>query len=353
MATEDRAASLAIDGLEKLAALPYAFDFYQAVRLIECAHPEKPRIGHGQRPVDDPVRFRSPARMDFAPAGIESYEPGGNGKPAALAIRFFGLVGPNAPLPLHLTEYVRDRQRNHGDNALTAFLDIFHHRLTSFFYRAWASGKPTVDFDRRSDEGFARFVASLAGFGMPSLRDRDAMPDRAKLHFAAFLGAQSRHADGLRRILEGLLKLPVSIIEFVGTWLTLPAEDLTRLGGSGEPPRQAVLGRTAIVGGRIWSRQNKFRVRLGPLALEAYLRMLPGEGNLAVLVAAVRNYVGDALDWDVNLVLRAEEVPPLQLGASARLGWTTWLNRSPGSPDATDLALDAERILRRMSRRAA
>lgn len=350
MAAENRSASSVIAGLEKLALQPYAFDFYQAVRLIECAHPDKPRIGRAERPAEEAVRFKVRAHLDFAPAAIEACEPATESRPMAIFVRFFGLVGPNAPLPLHITEYVRERQRHHGDNAMAAFFDIFHHRLLSFFYRAWAAGKPTVDFDRKSEEGFARFVASLAGIGMPSLRHRDAMPDIAKMHFAAFLGAQSRPAEGLRRILEGLLKLPVVIVEFVGAWLTLPAEDVTRLGGSRESPRQAVLGRTAVAGERVWSRQDKFRVRLGPLSLPQYLRMLPGEEDLRVLVAAVRNYVGDALAWDVNLVLRAAEVPALQLGTSARLGWTSWLHRAGQSPDAADLELDAESMVRRLAR---
>src|SRR3546814_13244173 len=37
---------------------------------------------------------------------------------------FFGLGGPNGPLPLHITEYVRERQRNNADSTSKRFLEI-------------------------------------------------------------------------------------------------------------------------------------------------------------------------------------------------------------------------------------
>jgi len=54
----------------------------------------------------------------------------------------------------------------------------------------------------------------------------------------------------------------------------------------------------------------------------------------------IRNYVGDELAWDVQLILRREEVPLLNLGRSSRLGWTTWLGIRRDETDADDLILD-------------
>ena len=110
--------------------------------------------------------------------------------------RFFGLFGPQGPLPIHLTEYVRERIRNHGDFTLLRFLDIFHHRMTAFFYRAWARVRPTVSFDQPSSDRFGDYVGSLFGLGMSSLEDRDAFPDLPKRHFAGLLSCQTHHADG-------------------------------------------------------------------------------------------------------------------------------------------------------------
>ncbi len=57
----------------------------------------------------------------FAPATLAAWEPGEDGRPARLLVHFFGLFGPDGPLPLHLTEYARDRRRNDRDPTLPAF----------------------------------------------------------------------------------------------------------------------------------------------------------------------------------------------------------------------------------------
>ena len=75
------------------------------------------------------------------------------------------------------------------------------------------------------------------------------------------------------------------------------------------------------------------------MSLADYRRLLPGGSSLRKLVAIVRNYVGDALSWDVNLVLKEDEVPRLLLGQQGQLGWTTWLGTRPEPTDADDLML--------------
>jgi type VI secretion system protein ImpH len=73
-----------------------------------------------------------------------------------------------------------------------------------------------------------------------------------------------------------------------------------------------------------------------------YSRLLPYSGgdSMKRLIDIVRNYIGEELDWDVNLVLRKEEVPPLELGTQGRLGLTTWLRGQPMERDADELVLD-------------
>lgn len=46
-----------------------------------------------------------------------------------MSILSFGLFGPNGPLPVHMTEYARERIYHHQDTSLSAFADLFHHRL--------------------------------------------------------------------------------------------------------------------------------------------------------------------------------------------------------------------------------
>ena len=336
MAGNHGATARAVELESELQQDPYNFDFFQALRRLECVNPDRPRLGRSVRAVDDPVRLGQEPSMAFAPSSLVSYRAGKEGRPGRLTVHLFGLLGPNGPLPLHLTEYARDRLRNAGDPTFASFLDIFHHRMLSLFYRAWASSQPTVNFDRPDDDRFALYIGSLFGLGMPSVRGRDEFSDTAKLHYAGHLACQTRHADGLRSILEGYFGEPSRIEQFVGQWLTLPDDDICLLGLSRE---KSTLGRTMTIGARAWECQTKFRVVLGPLSRSSYESFLPGQESLRRLAALVRSYVGDELAWDLNLVLNGDEVPPLTLGGDERLGWTTWLAGRSLEKDAGDLRL--------------
>ena len=95
-----------------------------------------------------------------------------------------------------------------------------------------------------------------------------------------------------------------------------------------------------MVGDRVWSVENKFRVRLGPLDYERFCRFTHMGEYLLPLCQLVRSYVGPEFDSDVQPVLRAEEAPECRLGGDildgSRLGWNTWLRSKPLPKDADE-----------------
>jgi type VI secretion system protein ImpH len=162
------------------------------------------------------------------------------------------------------------------------------------------------------------------------------MPDLAKLHYSGWLSNHVKNADGLEAIVGDFLGVPCHIETFVGQWVRLPPESYCRLGG---PPSATELGTSTIVGSQVWSVQQQFRIRLGPMTFAEYQRFLPGKPSLRRLAAVVRNYIGDELDWTVKLVLKADEVPRVQLGVLGQVGWTTWVGSQPFTHDVEDLEL--------------
>lgn len=317
---------------------PYEFGFFPILRLIECLYPERPRIGTSTRPVDDPIRLGQEPAMAFESASLTGFETAKETRPHRLTVRFLGLLGPNGPLPLHLTEYAQGRLRQHGDRTFVRFLDIFHHRMLSLFYRAWANNEPTVSFDRPESDRFSDYVGSMAGLGMSALRKRDDISDLTKFYYSGRLSCQTKCAEGLQDILSDYFELPVRIEPFVGEWLMLPAQDVCRLGLD---PVNGTLGRSVMVGSQVWGCQHKFRITLGPLSYGDYESLLPVGNRIGRLVALVRNYIGDELAWEVRLVLKRAEVPAMRLNDSFRLGWTTWLGHRPGENDPEDLTFNA------------
>jgi type VI secretion system protein ImpH len=338
------------DALAFLAALaeaPHRYDFYQTLRRLECLYDGKPRWGEALRPGDEAVRLGQDPDLSFAPAPLASFEADA-GRAPRLQVRLFGLFGPNGALPLHVTEYARERLRVAGDPTLSRFLDIFHHRFLALFYRAWAQAQPHVNRDRPKADHFTVYVGAFTGMASKASRERDALPDLAKFFHIGALIRQVRNTEGLTHILQHFFRVPLQIEEFVGHWLRLSAGERTSLS-----PEGAALGSGAVVGGRVWDRQHKFRIRLGPLTLAQYESFLPGGPPLRKLVAWVRMYLCFELDWDVRLLLKPGEVPVLTLGGGQRLGWTSWLGRRRADTCADDLCLDPEASVDREGARAA
>jgi type VI secretion system protein ImpH len=323
----------------ELAAAPYRHDFYQTLRRIECLYDGKPRWGRALRPIDEPVRLGQDPDLSFAPAPLASFETK-DGAPPRLQVRLFGLFGPNGPLPLHLTEYARERLRLAGDPTLARFCDIFHHRFLALFYRAWAQAQPHVNRDRPKDDRFTIYVGSFLGVAPAAFRERDTLPDLAKLFHVGALIRQVRNAEGLTRILTHFFRVPVEIEEFVGHWMGLGGGERSFL-----VAEKAPLGAGAVLGGRVWDRQHKFRIHLGPLTLDEYESFLPGGEPLRKLVDWVRLYFSFEFDWDVRLRLKPGQVPKLTLGGPQRLGWTAWLGDRRAHAVADDLCLDAEALV--------
>jgi type VI secretion system protein ImpH len=326
--------------LERLTQEPERFSFYAAMRLLEAAFVDHPRFGLSNHPEQDPLRLAQEPTVTHPSSALAALELADDDVSRnRLLVHFFGLFGTDGPLPLHLTEYARERRRNYNDPSFQRFADVFHHRALSLFYRAWADVRPTVAFDRPNQDRWASYVGSLIGYGLDSFRNRDAMPDLTKLHFAGLFANQTRNAEGLSQILSAFFAVPVRLEQFHGAWIGFPEEDRTHLS---DGAATAQLGRTAVLGSRVWTRQHKFRIVFGPLSLQDYRRLLPGGLSFHRLVPIVRNYIGDVMMWDVNLVLKATEVPKIILGQQGQLGWTTWLNRrSRGRNDAASLFLDA------------
>lgn len=321
---------------ERLAAEPWAHDFFAVLRQIEAFSPAQPRLGQALRPSAEPIRLGQDPELDFAPAALMSFTA--DGTRPRLGARFFGLFGPMGPLPLHITEYARDRLRNHADPTLARFADVFHHRALLLFYRAWAQSQPAVQADRPADDQFAKWVGALFGQASAALRNADAVPDAAKRHLAGHLARSTRNPESIAKTLRHYFGVPIRVEPYVGHWMPLRADDRTRLGRPGAR-RSAPLGVSAVAGAKVWDRQYKLRLHIGPLTLDQYQRFLPGQPSLVELRDWMRQLLGFEMLWDVRLVLQGAEVPALKTGGTTQLGRSTWLGRKTPHPHRGDLQL--------------
>lgn len=323
---------------QALYAEPYRFSFFQAVRLLERLAPERRPVGRTAKPGREVARFHAHASLAFPPSEIQGLiaPPEGAGPPD-MTVAFLGLFGPSGVLPTVYTELVIDRLRK-GDRTLAAFLDLFHHRMISFFYRAWEKYRPPILHERGDDVPFAHWLHSLMGLGIGPLRDRHlALPDAALLPFAGAYARVPRPALVLESVLSEYFQRSIEVEPFIGRWLRLGLEDQSTLGARGQHNQ---LGASVVVGARSWDETSQFRLRVGPLNYAQFQEFLPGGRAHQALCEQARLFVGAEFDFDIQLVLRAGDVPPCPLGGQeaggVRLGRSTWLTSRPPARDVED-----------------
>lgn len=304
-----------------------ACDFIAAVRQMECAHPEKPRVGEAVHVQGDIVRLSQNVALGFQGTALHSLESSRGASDYRLHVNFLGLLGSNGPMPLHFTEYADQRTRHHADPTFKEFLDLFNHRLISLFYRASVQFDPVISFDRSDENSYTEFLGALCGLLPEASNHRDAIADSVKRHYPGWFGNSCKSPDGIVALLSDYFDLPVKVREWVGDWLPLPQESLIRL-GSGEPSVR--LGRSMYVGRRVWSTRHKFRIQLGPLDWETFASFKPGGLRARTLHDLVRNYVGDEWDWDLELKLLPGDVRALALNRKCSLGFDSWARSTVG-----------------------
>ncbi len=323
MAAANRPATCDLSALEGMEADVLRFEPFEALRRLECAYADRERLGESVRPQQDRVRLRQTPSMRFAPSPLDRFLPATEQTPAQLWQVFFGMFGPNGPLPLHLTEYAYERLAISRDPTFARFADLFHHRLMSLLYRAWATSRPVVGADRPDTDHFGRNLDSLIGLGMPSMRARDDWSDASKRYFSGWLASAARTPEGLEAMLVDYFGVPMRIEEYAGEWLALGPDVQLQLGvGLGVEGR---LGVDTIIGEAAWSVSHRFRIVAGPIGRLDLESLLPDGPRLKVIGTIIRNYLADELGWELKLVVRPAEVPSTQLGINGKLGWNSWL----------------------------
>ena len=330
--------------LAGLAATPRRFRFDAAVRVLSRA-----------RRSDDPaeaIRFRTPAGLVYPPADV--LEVDARGPRPELTVGLMGLTGPSGVLPRSYSEIVTQTRRSRS-TALHEFLDMLGHRFVAFFARAATKYRPARAQELAAlhtpptIDPVTQTLLALTGYGTGQLTPRLLVGTNAVLHYAGLFAMRPRSAERLGAMLEDWLGMPVEVMEFAGAWLLLPPDQRSRIGVNGQFNR---LSADAAAGVRAWDPQARIVLRVGPLGLAGFERLMPDRLMLHRLVSLVRAYLGYELGFAINPVLLARDVPPLHLDPAAvsppRLGWNTWLPIPSGGvirrTDAADAVFEAEVI---------
>jgi type VI secretion system protein ImpH len=337
------------DLIEEIGKNGHRFGFFQAVRLLALA-----ARGEGQAsPLPSGLRFGTPLSLGFPASEILDVavreekglavkeELSGEGASAEdeadkadelalqMTVGFMGLTGPSGVLPTAYTELLIERRNFHRDTAAHQFIDLFVHRSVSLFYEAWRKHRFYLAYEAGERDGFTRNVLDLVGVGLKPLqsrlqREEGGLPDIFLTYFAGMLSQKPISASNIAALVRGYFGVDAQIEQFVGQWVEVPLQEQTKLG-----QQSCVLGESAFAGERIWDRQNKVCVKLGPLKQDEFMNFLPGQPGAIALTELVQFCIGQTLACDLELMLDKASVPPLRLGggqdAAPRLGHAAWL----------------------------
>lgn len=333
---------------EQIREEPWRFDFFSVMRRMERSYTDRPRIGDSASRREEYVVLGQDPYMDFPASNLSKFERETTSRFRVL-VKFLGLLGPQGALPLATTEesYGWHLMR---DDAFPRFLDLLNHRFLQLFFRAWSDARPIGQHDRPDVDRFAAYVGSMIGIGSPPYRDRDSLPDAAKLAFSGLMAPQAKSASRLRSLASGLFKVEVEIEEFVGSRLTIERGERTRLGR-----KNSGLGADVLVGASVYSVQDKFRIRIFVPSMGEYVKYLPSGGRCEPLADLVFFYIGEQLEWEVELAIPAGAVEPMRLSRFGQLGWTSWVSPNWTETDRayrSDARFHPAEILAQRRRRA-
>jgi type VI secretion system protein ImpH len=337
------------------------FDFFQAIRLLALSQ----KKGNRTSSLPESLRFGSPLTLAFpaseilqvenlrgnygsasnashvTPSTEATADPEHNVPAMLVTVGFMGMTGPSGVLPTAYTELLMDRRNFHRDTAAHHFLDIFTHRAVTLFYQAWHKHRFYIAHESQDSNDFSRSLLDFVGVGLEHLqhglmKTNGGIPDVFLIHYSGLLSQKPLSASNIAALVRGYFRVEATLKQFIGQWILVPNKEQTRLS-----MQSNTLGQSAFVGQRIWDRQTKIRIELGPLTHQQFHDLLPGNPGAIALQELVKFSIGHSLSCDVALVLKSTEIPVPKLsvrsGQSApMLGYNLWLFSHPTTKDAWD-----------------
>jgi type VI secretion system protein ImpH len=315
---------------------PFRVHFFQAVRMLQKMERDRKPVGYFVTPQGETIRFSARTSLAFPPSELHDLRRMENGQ-MNMTVEFMGLCAAISVMPAPYTEFLIARARE-KDHAMEDFLNIFNHRMISFFYRGWEKYRFFIEYERSREDRLSARLMDLLGLGTEGLRGRGGIPDDAYLNYVGLLTRHVRSAASLEQILEDYFGVKVHIQQFAGAWRKLKPENQTCFSGFGGDSER--LGVGVVAGDEVWDHHGRIRISLGPMRFEQYLKLLPGKDAYHELVAWLKFYSNGSYETEVQLVLAREDAPSCELGSSGekrpQLGLVSWLKTKPLERDPAD-----------------
>lgn len=327
MQTKKRTAESGV--VQHLLAEPYRYQFVQAVRILLCWLREQ-NVSHAQA-FGQVLRFKNSLSLSFPASEIEQLSLDEH-EQLALIPTFMRFLGVGGTLPLHHSERIAAYRLSSKDAGVSAFLDIFSHRMLTLYYLAWEKYRLESTLQTQARDVQLPLLTALAGVrrgALPSNGEPDAVTQDVAAWYAGLLRCRPVSAQAIGPVLAEYCGVPVTVQQFVGGWDYLEKNRRSLLGSV-----NFTLARGATLGLRLWRQDMRVCLHIGPLDPAGLQRFLPRSTGAAALAKMLALFGVPDLQYEVRLILSPPCITPLLLSSNPSerrlLGWTTFLQTTPG-----------------------
>ncbi|MGK5056146.1 type VI secretion system baseplate subunit TssG [Janthinobacterium sp. LB2P49] len=327
MQTKKRTAESGV--MRHLLAEPHRYQFVQAIRILLCWL-RRQNVSHAQA-FGQVLRFKNSLSLSFPASEIEQLSLDDN-EQLSLTPTFMRFLGVGGTLPLHHSERIAAYRLSSKDAGVSAFLDIFSHRMVALYCQAWEKYRLESTLQTQARDAQLPLLTALAGVqrtALPSTGEPDAVTQDVAAWYAGLLRCRPVSAQAIGPVLAEYCGVPIALQQFVGGWDYLEKNRRSLLGSV-----NFTLARGATLGLRLWRQDMRVCLHIGPLDPAGLQRFLPRSPGAAALAKMLTLFGVPDLQYEVRLILSPPCITPLLLSANPterrRLGWTTFLQTEQG-----------------------
>lgn len=240
-------------------------------------------------------------------------------------VNFLGLQGSSGPLPGSVLDEIAEEHNNNPIQSI--YLDFFNHHLITLFHQIWRKYKYYIKFNSNFSDNYSRNIMNLLGVSRDFIKFTHLNWHKIFYHLG-IIQSGIRTKEALTSIIQHYFDLhDISLEEHVRKIVEVEVEQKNQVG-----IKNVMLGENFILGDKVESFSNKFRVNINNLNLDEFHQFLPNTNKYRQLQELIRFLLKDPLPYDVLLGLHPNTKSTFILGKdnSSFLGWTTLININSG-----------------------
>ena len=240
-------------------------------------------------------------------------------------VNFLGLQGSSGPLPGSVLDEIAEEHNNNPIQSI--YLDFFNHHLITLFHQIWRKYKYYIKFNSNFSDNYSRNIMNLLGVSRDFIKFTHLNWHKIFYHLG-IIQSGIRTKEALMSVIQHYFDLhDISLEEHVRKIVEVEVEQKNQVG-----IKNVMLGENFILGDKVESFSNKFRVNINNLKLDEFHQFLPNTKKYRHLQELIRFLLKDPLPYDVLLGLHPDTKSTFILGKdnSSFLGWTTLININSG-----------------------